>query len=70
MTIKAYVNVLAASTKVWPTIGGWVGLGSLQCLGVLLFWVIVGQGPAVLAFFSHLSCLPLSFPFLYRHGLA
>ena len=25
-------------------------LGSLQCLGVLLFWVIVGQGPAVLAF--------------------
>ena len=26
-------------------------LGSLQCLGVLLFWVIVGQGPAVLAFF-------------------
>ena len=27
-------------------------LGSLQCLGVLLFWVIVGQGPAVLAFFS------------------
>ena len=36
-------------------------LGSLllQCLGVLLFWVIVGQGPAVLAFFSHLSCLPL-----------
>ena len=24
-------------------------LGSLQCLGVLLFWVIVGQGSAVLA---------------------
>ena len=27
-------------------------LGSLQCLDVLLFWVIVGQGPAALAFFS------------------
>ena len=26
-------------------------LGSLQCLGILLFWVIIGQGPAVLAFF-------------------
>ena len=26
-------------------------LGSLQCLGVFLFWVIVGQGSAVLAFF-------------------
>ena len=24
-------------------------LGSLQCLSVLLLWVIVGQGPAVLA---------------------
>ena len=35
-------------------------LGSLQCLGVLLFWVIVGQGPAMLHFFSHLSCLPSS----------
>ena len=45
-------------------------LGSLQRLGVLLFWVIVGQGPAVLSFFSHLSCLPSSFPFLRRYGLA
>ena len=26
-------------------------LGSLQCLGVLSFWVIVGQGPAVRASF-------------------
>ena len=56
----------------------WLGrsmvLGSLQCLGVLLFGVIVGQIPAVLAagagwdgwlhcFFSHLSCLPFSLPF-------
>ena len=45
-------------------------LGSLQCLGVLLFWVLVWQGPAVLPFFSHLSCLPFSFPFLRGHGLA
>ena len=39
-------------------------LGSLQCLGVLLFWVIVGQGPAVLAFFL---CPPplLSLPPIY-----
>ena len=36
-------------------------LGSLQCLGVLLFWVIVGQGPAVLAFF--LSPILSSFDF-------
>ena len=37
-------------------------LGSLQCLGVLLFWVIVGQGPAVLAFF--LSPILSSFDFI------
>ena len=36
-------------------------LGSLQCLGILLFWVIVGQGPAVLAFF--LSSILSSFVF-------
>ena len=36
-------------------------LGSLQYLGVLLFWVIVGQGPAVLAFF--LSSILSSFVF-------
>ena len=36
-------------------------LGSLQCLCVLLFWVIVGQGPAVLAFF--LSSILSSFVF-------
>ena len=36
-------------------------LGSLQCLGVLLFWLIVGQGPAVLAFF--LSPILSSFDF-------
>ena len=35
-------------------------LGSLQCLGVLLFWVI-GQGPTVLAFF--LSPILSSFDF-------
>ena len=28
MTIKACVNIMAASTKVWPTIGGWTGDGA------------------------------------------
>ena len=42
-------------------LGRKVVLGSLQCLGVLLFWVIVGQGPAVLAFF--LSSILSSFVF-------
>ena len=32
-------------------LGQAMALGSLQCLGVFLFWVIVGQGSAVLAFF-------------------
>ena len=35
----------------WP-LGRAMVLGSLQCLGVLLFCVIAGQGSAVLAFFS------------------
>ena len=32
-------------------LGREIVLGNLQCLGVLLFWVIVGQGRAVLPFF-------------------
>ena len=28
MTIKACVNVMAASIKVWPAIGGWSGDGA------------------------------------------
>ena len=34
-------------------LSGWLGrvmlLGSFQCLGILLLWHMVGQGPAVLA---------------------
>lgn len=46
-------------------------LGSLQCLGILLLWVIAGQGSAVLAagagwvgcfLISHLSHLPFLMP--------
>ena len=59
MKIKARVNAMAASTKVWPTIGCWVGRWCW--VAVLLFWVIVGQGPAVLAFF--LSSILSSFVF-------
>ena len=46
-------------------------LGSLQCLGVLLFWVIVGQGPAVLAFVlsSILSTFVFSLSLQTRLGL-
>ena len=44
MKMKARVDVMAARTKVWPTVC-WLGrvmvLGSLQCVGVLLFWVLV-----------------------------
>ena len=40
---------------------GRVMVRSLQCLGVLLFWVIVGQGSAVLALF--LSPILSSFDF-------
>ena len=47
MKMKAGVDVMAARTKVWPTIC-WLGremvLGSLQCLGVLLFWVFSMTG--------------------------
>ena len=47
MKMKARVDVMAARTKVWPTIC-WLGramvLGSLQCLGVLLFWVFSMTG--------------------------
>ena len=44
MKMKARVDVMAATTKVWLTIC-WLGramvLGSLQCLGVLLFGFLV-----------------------------
>ena len=55
-------------------------LGSFQCLGVLLLWHMVGQGPAVLAagagrvgcylfiFSSRLSCLPFLMPCLVGDG--
>ena len=47
MKTKARVDVMAAITKVWPTIC-WLGramvLGSLQCLGVLLFGVFSMTG--------------------------
>ena len=46
-------------------------LGNLQCLGILLFWVILGQGPAVLAFFlsSILSSFVFSLSLQTRLGL-
>ena len=49
-------------------------LGSfITVSGRLIFLAIVGQGPVCCGciFFSHLhvSCLPLSFPFLRGHGL-
>ena len=33
----------------WGGCGGAMALGSFQCLGVLLIWNMVGQGPTVLA---------------------
>ena len=58
--------------------GGWmVRRCDFQCRGVLLIWIIVGQGPIVLAvgagggclgiFFSHLSLL-FSFSFSLADG--
>ena len=52
-------------------------LGSLQCMGVLLLWVIVGQGPAVRkggcfycsVFLSYLSYLPFIMPHLLGDDL-
>ena len=34
-------------------------LGIFQCLGVLLFWIIVGQGPTVLAVGAGSGCLDI-----------
>ena len=56
----------ACSRSGWGLFGHWCWVNS-QCRGVLLIWIIVGQGPIVLAvsaggglfghFFSHLSVL-------------
>ena len=36
-------------------------LGNFQCQGVLLIWIIVGQGPAALAVGAGGACLKLFF---------
>ena len=48
-------------------------LGIFQCLGVLLFWIIVGQGPTVLAVGAGSGCLdifllPMIFFFPFSEG--
>ena len=61
--------------------GGWLGramvLGSFQCLGILLLWHMVGQGPALPAagagrvgsfLFFHLVYLPFLMPHLVGDG--
>ena len=39
--------------------GGAIVLGNFQCQGTLLIWIIVGQGPSVLAFGEDGSCLDI-----------
>ena len=74
--IKACLNVLAARTKDWPTVGIWVGrwcwvaysVGGLTVLGYSKVPAGVGW-EGWLYFYYHLSCLPSSSPFLRGHGL-
>ena len=46
-------------TMSWGWSGGAKVLGKLQCWGVLLIWIIVGQGPVALAVGAGGGCLDI-----------
>ena len=73
MTIKARVNVIAASTSLaynW-LLGRAMVLGSFITVSgrlIVLGYTRTGTYLLCLQFFSQLSCLPLHFSFLRGHG--
>ena len=46
-----------------------MALGNFQCRGVLLIWIIVGEGSTVLAYGSYLDSLSLSLSLTLGNGL-
>ena len=62
--------VVFFSTQAWGWSSSAKVLGKLQCRGVLLIWIIVGQGPIALAVGAGGGCLDIfsliyHFSFLY-----
>ena len=55
--IKIYIITLRYGIEVWS--GGAMMLGNFQCRGVLLIWIIVGQGPTALAAGADGGCLDM-----------
>ena len=63
LSIKHTISRTRLNLSLFQNLWGWSGgakvLGKLQCRGVLLIWIIVGQGPTALAVGAGGGCLDI-----------